>query len=103
MHLDKRKAFTLDENIRKAQRKEEISAKKQKRYELINAAKSDIIDDKDNFDADEDVEVEKEKLTNAQKKQNRATLGTFSENSADLSQIFVKKYLSYFLLRLCWH
>ena len=86
MHLDKRKAFTLDENIRKAQRKEEISAKKQKRYELINAAKSDILDEKDNFDADEDVEVEKEKekLTNAQKKQNRATLGTFSENWADL-------------------
>ena len=78
MHLDKRKAFTLDENIRKTQRKEEINAKKQKRYELINAAKSDIIDDKnDNIDADEDMDVEKEKLTNAQKKQNRSTLGMY--------------------------
>ena len=78
MHLDKRKAFTLDENVRKNQRKEEINAKKQKRYELINAAKVDIIDDENNIiDDDEDKNVEKEKLTNAQKKQNRAVLGMF--------------------------
>jgi predicted Holliday junction resolvase-like endonuclease len=77
-HLDKRKVFTLNENIRKTQRNEEISNKKQKRQELYDeknrkeAENDENSAEKDTEDLDGNIT---EKLTGAQKRQNRSKLG----------------------------
>ena len=72
-HLNKRKAFTQDENVRKAQRKEEINLKKQKRQEAYDSLHKNENENENQLD--EDVQ-EKEKLSGAQKRENRAKLGT---------------------------
>jgi hypothetical protein len=77
-HLDKRKVFTLNENIRKTQRNEEISNKKQKRQELYDEKnRNDAENDENSAEKDtEDIDGNiTEKLTGAQKRQNRSKLG----------------------------
>ena len=73
-HLNKRKVFTQDENVRKAQRKEETNFKKQKRQEAYDILHKNE-NENDNL-LDEDVQG-KEKLSGAQKRENRAKLGMF--------------------------
>ena len=78
-HLEKRKAFTLDENVRKTQRKEEINAKRQKKLDLREINKDDVAGENDGFGTEMDESQLSLKLSGAQKRQNRAKLGKFIE------------------------
>jgi hypothetical protein len=74
-HLEKRKAFTLDENVRKSQRKEEINAKRQKKLDLREGNKEVVAAENDGFGTEMDESEVSTKITGAQKRENRARLG----------------------------
>lgn len=74
-HLEKRKAFTLDENVRKSQRKEEINAKRQKKLDLREGNKEVLAVENDGFGTEMDESQVSTKITGAQKRENRARLG----------------------------
>lgn len=76
-HLEKRKAFTLDENVRKSQRKEEINAKRQKKLDLREGNKEVVAAENDGFRTEMDDSHVSTKITGAQKRENRARLGNF--------------------------
>jgi archaellum component FlaD/FlaE len=102
-HLDKRKVFTLNENIRKTQRNEEINNKKQKRQQIYDeknkkeAENDENSTEKDTDDVDGNIT---EKLTGAQKRQNRSKLGTFGNFETVLYFFcFFKRYLFSFVFR----
>ena len=76
-HLEKRKAFTLDENVRKTQRKEEINAKRQKKLDLREVNKDVVAAENDGSETEMDESNLSTKLSGAQKRENRAKLGTF--------------------------
>jgi hypothetical protein len=77
-HLDKRKVFTLNKNIRKTQRNEEISNKKRRRQELYDEKNRNDAENDENGAGIESDDIDRditEKLTGAQKRQNRSKLG----------------------------
>ena len=88
-HLEKRKAFTLDENVRKTQRKEEINAKRQKKLDLREVNKDNVAGENDGFGTEMDESQLSLKLSGAQKKQNRAKLGNLLNNYYLFTQAIV--------------